>query len=153
MLPCQHSAAHAKSGIPNRLAGIKNREIKLNSSGEWKVAKKFDVKALRQKALASDDVKYDTVYVEAWDAEIPVKTLTGADLKKVMKAGKDDQIRMTILAVLYGCETPEGEKVFEEADLAIFEQKKGIKEIAQLAKRILELSGLTDEMTKQVKND
>lgn len=117
------------------------------------MAKKFDVKAIRQKVLASDDVKYDTVYVEEWDTEIPVKTLTGADLKKVMKAGKDDHVRMTILAVLYGCETPEGEKVFEEADLAVFENKKSIKEIAQLAKRIFELSGLTEDMQQQVKND
>lgn len=115
------------------------------------MAKVFDVKALREKVLKSDDVKYDTVFVEAWDAELPVRTLTAADMKKVMKH-KDDQIRMMILAVLYGCETPEGEKVFEEQDLAVFESKKGIKQIGDVANRILELSGMADGTQGEVKN-
>lgn len=113
--------------------------------------KKFDVAALRQKVIASDDVKYDSVYVEAWDADLPVRTLTAADMKKVMKH-KDDQVRMMILAVLYGCETEAGEKVFREEDLAIFENKKGIKEIGAVANKILELSGMSEGADKEVKN-
>jgi hypothetical protein len=116
------------------------------------MTKKFDVKALRQKVIASDDVQYDVVYVDKWDAELPVKTLVGNDLKRVMQY-KDDPIRMTILAVLYGCVTQEGEKVFEEQDLAVFETRKGLGEISEVAKRIFELSGLNDAAAKQVKND
>lgn len=115
------------------------------------MAKKFDVKALRDKVMKSDDVKFDSVYVEAWDAELPVRTLTAADMKKVMKH-KDDNIRMMILAILYGCETPEGEKVFQEEDLAVFENKKGIKEVGVVAQKILELSGMTEGVGKEIKN-
>lgn len=116
--------------------------------------KQFDVRALKQKALASDDIVYDSVYIEKWDAEFPVKTLVGADLKAVMKH-RDDPIRMAILAVVYGCVTPDGERVFdnEREAVATFETSKGIAEITQLSKKILEISGLGNESSAQAKND
>lgn len=116
--------------------------------------KKFDVKALKQKALQSDDVVYDTFYVKKWDAEFPIKTLVGADVKAVMKH-RDDPIRSAILAVVYGCVTPDGERVFdnEREAVAAFETTKGIGEITQLAKRIMEISGLSDIAVSEAKND
>lgn len=113
---------------------------------------KFDVKALREKVLASDDIKYDEVYVEEWDVTLPVKTLAGAEMKKVMKF-QDDNIRMMILAVLYGCKTREGEAVFEEKDLAKFEADKAFGPIVKVAERVLELSGFNGEAVKDAKNN
>ncbi|MGM0836045.1 MAG: hypothetical protein ACQEV7_07800 [Bacillota bacterium] len=108
------------------------------------MAKKFDVKALREKVLSTDDVKYESFYVEEWDAELPVKTLTAPEIKKLL-VHKNDEIRMMILAVLYGCKTKDGEAVFEETDLAAFETKKSFGPIAKIGKRIMELSGLSEK--------
>lgn len=115
------------------------------------MSKVFDVKAIREKVVASDDVQHDAVYVKEWDAELPVRTLMGDDLKKVMKY-QDDPIRMTCLAVIYGCVTQEGEKVFVETDLAMFEKGKSFKAITHVAKRIFELSGLDEQAAEQAKN-
>lgn len=113
---------------------------------------KFDVKALREKVLASDDIKYDEVFVEEWGVTLPVKTLSSSEMKKVMKT-KDDNIRMMILAILYGCKTPEGETVFEEKDLAKFEAEKAFGPIMKVAQRILELSGFDEDSVKDSKNN
>jgi hypothetical protein len=117
------------------------------------MAKQFDVKALRQKALDSDDVKYDSIYIAEWDAELPVRTLTTPAIKKLMKQ-KDDEVRMMILAVLYGCVTQEGESVFEENDLAVFESdKKSFSPITKLGTKIMEISGLNDQAKVAAKNE
>lgn len=117
------------------------------------MAKKFDVKALREKVMSTDDVIYDSVYVEQWDTELPVKSLTAPELKKLRKH-KDDEIRMMILAVLHGCVTKEGEKVFEETDLAQFESgKKSFAPITAIANKVLEISGLAPKADKDAKND
>jgi hypothetical protein len=113
---------------------------------------KFDVKALRKKVLDTEDVIYDTFFVKEWDAELPIKTLTAPELKKLMKY-KNDEIRMTILAILYGCKTREGEAVFTEQDLAVFENDKSFGPIAKLGSKILEISGLGKEAEKDAKNE
>jgi hypothetical protein len=115
------------------------------------MTKQFDVKALRQKVLDTEDVIYDSFYVKEWDAELPIKTLTAPELKQLMKH-KNDEIRMTILAVLYGCKTREGEAVFTETDLAAFETKKSFGPIAKLGGKILEISGLGKDAEKDAKN-
>lgn len=117
------------------------------------MAKKFDVKALREKALNTDDVKYDTVTIEEWDnAEMPVRTLTTPAIKKIM-AQKEDEVRMMILAVLYGCVTEDGEAVFEDEDLAVFESdKKSFAPITKLGTVIMELSGLNEQAKPAAKN-
>lgn len=113
---------------------------------------KYDVKALRQKVLASDDIKYTEVYVPQWDVTLPIKTLSSGEMKKVMKS-QDDNIRMMILAVLYGCKTPEGEAVFEEVDLAKFEAEKAFGPIMTIATKVLDLSGFDAETVKEAKNN
>ena len=113
---------------------------------------KFDVKELRQKVLASDDIKYGEVEVPEWEVTLPIKTLSSAEMKKVMKV-QDDNIRMMILAVLYGCKTPEGESVFEERDLAHFEANKAFGPIMKVAEKVLELSGFDAEAVKDSKNN
>lgn len=117
------------------------------------MAKQFDVKALRDKVRSTDDIVYDSFYVKEWDAELPVKTLTAPAMKEVMK-NKKDEVRMMILAVYHGCETPEGEKVFELADVAEFESgKKSFAPIAGLAGKIMEISGLSANAQTEAKND
>lgn len=113
---------------------------------------KFDAKALRQKVMASDDIKHGEVFVPEWDVTLPVKTLSSAEMKKVMKV-QDDNIRMMILAVLYGCKTPEGEAIFEEKDLAHFEANKAFGPVMKVAQAIFELSGLDAEAVKESKNN
>lgn len=113
---------------------------------------KFNVKQLRDKVLASDDIKFSEVEVPEWDVTLPIKTLSSAEMKKVMKV-QDDNIRMMILAVLYGCKTPEGESVFEEKDLAHFEANKAFGPIMNVSEKVLELSGFDTESVKDSKNN
>lgn len=113
---------------------------------------KFDVKALREKVMAHDDIQFDEVFVEEWDVTLPIKTISAADLKRVMKY-KDDPIRMSTLAVIYGCKTREGEAVFTEKDLAKFEAEKSFGAIQVVAERVLELSGFGDKVVDEAKND
>ena len=111
-------------------------------------ATKFDVKALREKVLAHDDIKIEEVYVSEWDVTLPVRTIASADLKKVMKY-KDDPIRMSALAVIYGCKTEEGDAVFTETDLAKFETEKSFGAIQTIAEKVLELSGFGDKVVDE----
>lgn len=116
------------------------------------MAKKYDIQALRQKVLTADDIRYDEVYVDEWDVTLPVATLSASDMKQVMKY-QEDTVRMMILAVLNGCKTPEGEKVFQAEDLAQFETNKGFGPIAKIAEKVLDLSGFDDKAVKEAKNN
>jgi hypothetical protein len=113
---------------------------------------KFDVKALREKVMSTDDIQYDEVYVKEWDVTLPVKTLASNELKLVTKYQKD-QVRMLNLAVIYGCKTKEGESVFDEKDLAKLEAEKSFGAIQTIAERVLELSGFYDKAEEEAKND
>lgn len=113
---------------------------------------KFDVKALREKVLATDDIKYDEVHVAEWDVTLPVKTLSASEMKEVMKYQKDT-VRMTIIAMLYGCKTQDGEVVFSKEDLAVFESQKAFNPIMTVSEKILEMSGFGGESFAQAKND
>ena len=113
---------------------------------------KFDVKALREKVMASDDIKYGEVYVEEWDVTLPIRTLPAVDLKKAMKY-KDDPIRMASLTVIYGCKTREGESVFTETDLAAFEAEKSFGAITAISDAIFEMSGFGDKAVVEAKNE
>lgn len=113
---------------------------------------KFDVKALREKVMASDDIIYDEVYVEEWDVTLPIKTISPNDLKKVAQF-QNDPIRSAILAVIYGCKTPDGEAVFTDTDLAKFESEKSIGPIMKVAEAIFDISGYSEGAEKEAKND
>lgn len=116
------------------------------------MAKKFDVKALREKVINSDDIQYESLYVKEWDVELPVKTLSTSEMKKVMEA-QDDNVRMMILAVLHGCKTEDGEAVFTGKDLAKFESEKAFGPVTKVATKILELSGFNETAVEEAKND
>ncbi|PAE24079.1 hypothetical protein [Bacillus sp. 7894-2] len=113
---------------------------------------KFDVKALREKVLASDDIQYGEVYVDEWDVTLPIKTLASNEMKQVMKF-RSDMVRMMNLAVIYGCKTKEGESVFNEKDLAKLEAEKSFGAIQKIAGKILEMSGFYDGAENEAKND
>ncbi len=113
---------------------------------------KFDVKALREKVISSDDIKYDEIYVKEWDVTLPVKTLASQELKQVMKY-RSDQVRMLNLAVIYGCKTKDGEAVFNEKDLAVLEAEKSFGAIQTIAGKVLEMSGFYDKAEEDAKND
>ena len=112
---------------------------------------KFDVKALREKVISSDDIKYDEIYVKEWDVTLPVKTLASQELKQVMKY-RSDQVRMLNLAVIYGCKTKDGEAVFNEKDLAVLEAEKSFGAIQTIAGKVLEMSGFYDKAEEDAKN-
>lgn len=116
------------------------------------MAKTYDIQALRQKVLAADDIQHDEVYVSEWDVTLPVATLSASDMKQVMKS-QDDTVRMMILAVLNGCRTPDGQKVFTPEDLAQFESNKGFGPITKVAEKVLELSGFDEKAVKDAKNN
>ncbi|TCM89600.1 hypothetical protein EV294_11265 [Paenibacillus sp. BK033] len=111
---------------------------------------KFDVKALREKALQTDDIKHGSVYVEEWDAEFPVRSLSGKGLKDVLTKSKNakgerDEIRMSLLAAIVGCADETGTRVFDDTDLAVFESdSKSAAPILKIGKAVLELSALSD---------
>lgn len=113
---------------------------------------KFDVKALREKVLASNDIQYGEVFVEEWDVTLPVKTLSALEMKEVMKY-QSDSVRMTIIALLKGCQTEEGEAVFTKTDLAQFENEKAFTPIMKVAERILEMSGFGSDSLQDAKNN
>lgn len=112
---------------------------------------KFDVKALREKVMATNDIQYDEVFVSEWDATLPVKTLSALEMKEVMKYQKDT-VRMTIIAVLHGCKTEDGEAVFVKEDLAKFEAEKAFAPVMKVAERILDMSGFGGEGMADAKN-
>lgn len=109
---------------------------------------KFNVAELREKALQADDIRTDVVFVEEWGAEFPVRSLSGRALKDVLSKSKNqrgdrDEIRMTLLAAIYGCATEDGQRVFKDEDLAVFESdRKSATPILKIGKRVLELSAL-----------
>ncbi|GMK47655.1 hypothetical protein PghCCS26_47850 [Paenibacillus glycanilyticus] len=109
---------------------------------------KFDVKALRDKALQTDDIKNGSVYVEEWDADFPVRSLTGKGLKDVLTKSKNakgerDEIRMSLLAAIVGCADETGARVFDDTDLAVFESdSKSAAPILKIGKAVLDLSAL-----------
>lgn len=113
---------------------------------------KFNVSELRDKVLASDDIKFDEVYVKEWDVTLPVKTLSASEMKEVQKHDKDS-IRMMIMAVLYGCKTSSGEAVFKKEDLAKFESEKSLGAIGKVAEKIMELSGMSEDTVQEAKKD
>ena len=113
---------------------------------------KFDVTALREKVLASDDIKYDEVYVAEWDVTLPVKSLSATEMKELYKHDKDP-IRMAILSVLFGCKTKDGEAVFKREDLAKFETEKSFGAIQTVSEKILSISGMDDDAVSEAKND
>lgn len=118
---------------------------------------KFDVKALREKALAADDIKRGSVYVEEWDAEFPIRSLSGKGLKEVMNKSKNakgerDEIRMSILAAINGCADEADQYVFTPQDLAVFESDaKSAAPILKIGKAVLELSTLADSAKDDAK--
>lgn|SRR5690606_464519 len=114
------------------------------------MAKKIDVKALREKVLATDDIQHDEIYIEEWDVTLPIRTISSANLKKIIKY-KNDPIRFATLAVIYGCVTEDGEQVFKETDLAKFEQEKSFGIIQRIAEKALELSGFSDKEVDEAK--
>ncbi len=116
------------------------------------MAKQYDVKALRKQVLESDDIKYDEVYVEEWDVKLPVKTLSSKEMKEVTKHNSDS-IRMAILAVLYGCATEEGERVFDLKDLAAFENDRAFKPLFTVSNKVLDMSGFNEKATDDAKNN
>lgn len=115
----------------------------------------FDVKKLREKALQSDDIKNDIIYIEEWDAEFPVQSLRTKDLKSVLQQSKTgngeqrDEVRMACLAVLYGCRTPDGSAIFTREDLAAFEEQKAAAPLMKISAKIMEISGFTDKKAVQ----
>ncbi|WP_181349388.1 hypothetical protein [Thalassobacillus sp. CUG 92003] len=115
------------------------------------MANKYDVKALREKVMASDDIKYDEVYVKEWDATLPVKTLSAGEMKQVMKY-KEDETRMMMLAVVYGCKTEEGEAVFTEKDVAKFEAEKSFGALMRIGEKIFDISGFDGKAENEAKN-
>lgn len=117
----------------------------------------FDVKALRERALQADDIKRGTIYVEEWEAEFPVRSLSGKGLKEVMNKSKNakgdrDEIRMSILAAIHGCADETDQYVFTSQDLAVFESDtKSAAPILKIGKAVLELSKFTDSATDEAK--
>src|SRR5690606_39411670 len=54
-----------------------------------KMSEKIDVKALREKVLATDDIQHDETYIEEWTVTLPIRTMSSANLKKMSKYTPD----------------------------------------------------------------
>lgn len=144
-------AQFVRKGVTGILDGLFNSEITKIIGGFIDMAN-FDVAALREKVMSSDDVQTGEVYVQEWDVTLPIKTLSPSDLKKVTKYS-EDPIRLAIIAVIHGCKTPQGESVFTEKDLAKFESEKSFGAIQTVAEAVLEISGYSDKAVDEAKND
>lgn len=105
---------------------------------------------LRQKILATNDIKRDRVHVDAWDCEVEVRGLSGEQRARLIKLvrdedGKTDETAFAVAAVIESAYDPEtGERVFNVADRDEL-MAKSIGALGKVATRILQLSGLVQD--------
>jgi hypothetical protein len=113
---------------------------------------------LREKILNACDIEERLVRVEAWDCEVKVKGLTGADRAKILKncmdeKGKPDFEKMYPDLIIASCYNPEmGDKIFGIADRAALASKSA-KSLEQLFKVACELSGLDERAAQEIEKN
>lgn len=107
--------------------------------------------SLRDKILAAKDLKSERMYIEEWDVEIEIRSLTGKTRAKLMsvamdgRTGKMDFEKLypeLIIACAYDPES--GEPIFNSTDREAINAKSG-GVLERIAKVAMELSGLTEE--------
>lgn len=132
-----------------------------NSRSRWKDGV-VRMSKLRDKILNAKDQRKEKVYVEEWDAEIEVRSMTGKEraalLRKCMvrddKGEKEVDIeKMTVYAIISCCYDPEtGEKLFEEADRDMLNSKNA-GALQRLSETVLELSGLSETAKEKARKN
>jgi len=115
---------------------------------------------LREKILNAKDQRKEKVYIEEWDVEIEVRSMTGKEraeiIRKSVDKDKDGQVDVTLLtvnSVIACCYDPTtGEKVFEPTDRDIL-LTKNAGALEKLAEVALELSGLGDKAKEKARKN
>lgn len=116
------------------------------------------VMSLRDKILSAKDLKAEKVYIEEWDVEVEIRSLTGKSRANLMseamdKSGKMDFEKLYPELIISCTFDPEsGDQVFNKTDKEVINSKSGgaLEKIARVA---MKLSGLTEEsMVEAEKN-
>lgn len=104
--------------------------------------------SLRDRILAADDIGAQTIEIPQWDVTVEVRTMSAGRRSRMLQTcslgdGTVDLDRlypMLIVATVFDPET--GERVFEEADIPLLQEKSAgaIEFVAQAA---MKMSGMT----------
>lgn len=113
---------------------------------------------LKEKIEQIDDIKKEMLHVKAWDVDVEVRAMNGAERGRfiqsvVQKDGSFNLERLyPTLAILSVFDPETGEKAFSPDDRGWLASKSGeaLQEICDVAMRI---NGLTQEALKEAKND
>ena len=117
---------------------------------------------LRDKILNAKDQRKEKVYIDEWDAEIEVRSMTGKEradlLRKCMirddKGEREvDFEKLTVHAIIACCYDPEtGEKLFEETDRDMLNTKNA-GALEKLSETAFKLSGLGDKAKEKARKN
>ncbi len=120
---------------------------------------------IRSKILQTKDLKIEPIFIEEWDQQLYIRSMTGRerdvflkgylvedpeDEGKVIQNNENYSAQVLVLTI---CADPEGkERVFKDGDVELLGEKSG-KVISKLWLAAQKLSGLsTEEQGEQLKN-
>jgi len=113
--------------------------------------------SLRDKILKASDIKSETIHIDEWDATIEVRSMNGAQRARMMKDSYNPKTKeinwdyaSLIIAGTYDPET--GELAFSENDRDELNKKHGGL-LENIAMKILEISGLSDDSLKEAEKN
>lgn len=104
-------------------------------------------KSLREKILATQDIRSERIHVSEWGVEVEVRSMTGAERARVLKGGSDEDgnVDMEKLYPILLIETtydPESsERIFSAADRDALNAKNS-GALERIAKVAMRLSGI-----------
>lgn len=114
--------------------------------------------SLRDKILAADDLKVETVFVAEWDATVGVKSMTGQTRARMLSNATDPETGEMDFANLYAdvviatAVDPETQiPLFTTGDRDLLNQKSGAA-LETLAQAGMKVSGMTKTAEKELGN-
>lgn len=104
-------------------------------------------KSLRERILATQDIRSERIHVPEWGVEVEVRSMTGAQRAAVLKGGSDEDggVDMEKLYPILLIETTydpdSGERIFSPADRDALNAKNS-GALERIAKVAMQLSGI-----------
>lgn len=111
---------------------------------------------IKERIRQANDIKREVVHVDAWDMDIEVRAIAGADVGLVFGGKDDDRPEHVYRAdmIIATCFDPEtGEKIFEptDEDRELINGKSAFA-TGPLLNAAMRLNGLTEEGRDELKN-
>jgi hypothetical protein len=105
---------------------------------------------LRLAVFSADDIETDELFVDLWNVTFEIRSMTGGDRATLMASfqktdGTVDYHKMYPSLVIAGAYNPAtGEPVFSAKDIDALNKKSG-KALEQVARRVQDMSGMTQK--------